>query len=69
MEKALKETLIADKFMQYSISLKVFFKDEFKAGQSAYLIPFLHILYVKRNIFQLIRDSCEYVCPNNKSCA
>ena len=69
MEKALKETLIADKFMEYSISLKVLFKDKFKAGQSAYLIPFSHILYVKRNVFQLIRNSCEFVCPNIKPCA
>ena len=68
MEKALKQTLIADKFMEYSVSLKVFFKDEFKSGQSAYLIPFSHILYIKRNAFHLIRDSCDFVCPKIKQC-
>ena len=68
MEKALKETEIAHKYMEYSVSLKVFFKDEFKSGQSAFLIPFSHILYTKRNVFQLIRDSCDYVCPHNKQC-
>ena len=68
MEKALKETQIAHKYMQYMVSLKFFFKDEFKSGQSAYLIPFSHILYIKRNVFQLIRDSCDYVCPYSKQC-
>ena len=66
MEKALQKTLIADKFMEYSVSLKSFFKDEFKSANSAYLIPFSHILYTKRKIFLLIRDSCDYVCPKLK---
>ena len=68
MEKALQETLIAHKFMEYSVSLKVFFKDEFKSGDSAYLIPFSHILYTKRKIFHYIRDSCDFVCPKLKQC-
>ena len=68
MEKAFENTKIAFKFMEYEITLKSFFKDEFKSGQFAYLIPFSHILYTKRTIFQYIRDSCEYVCPSDEDC-
>ena len=62
MEKALKNTQIAHKFMKFIITLKIFFKGEFKSGQSAYLIPFNHIAYMERNIFPQIRDACGYVC-------
>ena len=68
MEKAFEQTVIAFKLMQYCYTLKIFFKDEFKSGESAYLIPFSHILYVKRTIFPFIRDSCDYVCPYAKEC-
>ena len=68
MEKAFEKTHIAFKDMQYVYTLKIFFKDEFQSGQSAYLIPFSHILYIKRNVFQHIRDSCGYVCPYTKDC-
>ena len=68
MEKAFENTKIAFKFMEYEMTLKSFFKDEFKSGQFAYLIPFSHILYTKRTIFQYIRDSCEYVCPSDEDC-
>ena len=68
MEKAFENTKIAFKFMEYEITLKSFFKDEFKSGQFAYLIPFSHILYTKRTIFQYIRDSYEYVCPSDEDC-
>ena len=68
MEKAFENTKIAFKFMEYEITLKSFFKDKFKSGQFAYLIPFSHILYTKRTIFQYIRDSCEYVCPSDEDC-
>ena len=68
MEKALENTLIAEKYMEYSVSLKSFFKEEFKCGKSAYKIPSSHILYTKRKIFPLIRDSCDYVCPKLKQC-
>ena len=68
MEKALENTLIANKFMEYSVSLKSFFKEEFKCTESTYKIPFSHILYTKRTIFPLIRDSCDYVCPKLKQC-
>ena len=68
MEKALENTLIANKFMEYSVSLKSFFKEEFKCSKLTYKIPFSHILYTKRKIFPLIRDSCDYVCPKLKQC-
>ena len=68
MEKAFENTIIADKFMEYTVSLKSFFKNEFKYGNASYKIPFSHILYTKRKIFPLIRDSCEYVCPKLKTC-
>ena len=68
MEKALENTLIAEKFMEYSVSLKSVFKEEFKYGKLAYKIPFSRILYIKRKIFPLIRDSCDYVCPKLKQC-
>ena len=32
------------------------------------MIPFSHILYIKRNIFPLIRDACDYVCPYKGQC-
>ena len=67
MEQALVNTVIAFKLMQYSYSLKCFFKDEFKKN-GAYVIPFLHILHIKRKIFPLIRDACDYVCPYEKQC-
>ena len=68
MEQALVNTVIAFKLISYSYSLKSFFKDEFKKGENQYLIPFSHILYFKRHIFQMIRDSCDYVCPYVHPC-
>ena len=68
MEQALINTVIAFKLMQYSYSLKSFFKQEFKKRNGVYVIPFSHILYFKRNIFPLIRDSCDYVCPYENQC-
>ena len=68
MEQALVNTVIAFKLMSYSYSLKSFFKDEFKRNENEYIIPFSHILYFKRHIFQLIRDSCDYVCPYDQPC-
>ena len=53
--------------MAYSCSLKCFFKDNFKKGEY-YVIPFSHILFVKRNVFHMIRDCCGYVCPYNEEC-
>ena len=67
VEQALLNTVIAFKLMSYSFSLKSFFKDEFKHG-NCYQIPFSHVLKFKRTVFQIIRDSCEYVCPHAKQC-
>ena len=67
MEQAFKNTVIAFKLMQYAYSLQCFFKEEFKKDDG-YIIPFSHILYVKRKIFPFIRDSCDYVCPYDEKC-
>ena len=67
MESALINTVIAFKLMEYSYSLKNFFKDEFKK-EGVYVIPFSHVLYVKRTIFPYIRDSCDFVCPYKNPC-
>ena len=67
MEQAMLNTVIAFKLMAYSFSLKCFFKDEFKKD-GCYVIPFSHILYIKRKVFPLIRDCCEYVCPFKDEC-
>ena len=68
MEKAFLNTVIAFKLMSYSYSLACFFKDEFKKNENEYVIPFSHILHIKRHVFQLIRDSCDYVCPFVNEC-
>ena len=67
MEKALENTKIAAK---YHLSLKSFFKNEFKYYNDSYLIPFSHIQYTKRQIFDYIRDSCgnDDVCSKLKMC-
>ena len=67
IEEALLNTVIAFKLMQYSYSLQSFFKNKFKK-ENCYIIPFSHILYVKRHIFPLIRDCCSYVCPSDQQC-
>ena len=67
MEKALKDTVIAK---QYGLSLKSFFKDCFKYWDDCYLIPFDHILHVKKYIFDYIKSSCndDIVCSKLQSC-
>ena len=67
IELALLNTVLAFKLMAYSYSLKCFFKNDFKKGEY-YVIPFSHILWVKRNVFPMIRDCCDYVCPFNDEC-
>ena len=67
MEQALINTVIAFKMMEYSYSLKCFFKDEFKKN-GEYMVPFSHFLYIKRTIFSLIRNACDYVCPYKEQC-
>ena len=68
IEQAFINTVIAFKLMAFSYSLKSFFKDEYKKNDNEYVIPFAHILYFKRHVFQLIRQSCDYVCPYEKEC-
>ena len=65
MEKALENTIIAKK---YSLTLKSFFKNEFRYWNDCYLIPFSHILYTKRQIFGYIEDSCGVVCSKLQTC-
>ena len=67
IEQAFLNTILAFKLMSYTYSLKSFFKNEFKRD-NRYVIPFSHILYVKRHVFPMIRDCCGYVCPYNKEC-
>ena len=67
MEKALENTIIADN-TEYRLSLKSFFKNEFKYWNDCYLIPFSHILYTKRQIFSYIQDSCGVVCSKLQTC-
>ena len=68
IEQVFTNTVIAFKIMHYAYSLRSFFKDEFKRNDNEYIIPFSHILYFKRKIFPIIRDSCSYVCPYEKPC-
>ena len=65
LEQAFLNTVLAFKLMAYSYSLKSFFKNEFKRNNE-YVIPFSHILFVKRHVFHMIRDCCGYVCPHNE---
>ena len=65
MEKALQNTIIAE---TYSLTLKSFFKDEFKYGNGCYKIPFFHVLYTKRQIFGYIQDSSSFVCKKQQKC-
>ena len=67
MEKALENTIIAHN-TEYRLSLKSFFKNEFKYWNDCYLIPFSHILYTKRQIFGYIEDSCGIVCSKLQTC-
>ena len=67
MEEALKNTIIANN-TEYHLTLKSFFKDEFKYSNDCYLIPFSHILYTKRQIFSYIENSCGVVCSKLQTC-
>ena len=64
----MEKTIIAFKDFEYVISMKSFFKDEFKSGSHNYLISLDHIKWFKRNIFPKIRDACNYVCPHSLPC-
>ena len=67
MERALKNTIIAE---DYGLSLKSFFKDNFKYWNDSYLIPFSHFQYFKRQIFEYVKSSCsnDDVCSKLQSC-
>ena len=67
MEKALKNTIIAK---DYNLSLKSFFKDEFKYWNDSYQIPYSHFQYCKKQIFEYIKSSCsnDIVCSKLQSC-
>ena len=67
MERALKNTIIAE---DYGLSLKSFFKDNFKYWNDSYLIPFSHFQYCKRQIFEYVKSSCsnDDVCSKLQSC-
>ena len=67
MERALKNTIIAQ---DYGLSLKSFFKDNFKYWNDSYLIPYSHFQYCKRQIFEYIKSSCnnDDVCSKLQSC-
>ena len=67
MEQALKNTIIATS-TEYQLTLKSFFKDEFRYANDCYLIPFSHIKYTKRQIFSYIYDSCGVVCSKINIC-
>ena len=67
IEQAFLNTILAFKLMNYTYSLKSFFKNEFKRNNQ-YIIPFSHILYVKRHVFPMIRNCCSYVCPYDEEC-
>ena len=67
MEKALENTIIANN-IEYRLTLKSFFKDQFKYWNECYLIPFSHILYTKRQIFTYIESSCGVVCSKLQIC-
>ena len=67
MENALKNTKIASS-LEYQLTLKSFFKDQFQYANDCYLIPFSHILYTKRQIFTYIYSSCGFVCTKLTKC-
>ena len=67
MERALKNTIIAK---DYGLSLKSFFKDNFKHWDDTYLIPFSHFRHAKKYLFEYIKCSCnnDTVCSKLQSC-
>ena len=67
MEKALENTIIANN-IEYHLTLKSFFKNQFQYVNNCYLIPFSHILYTKRQIFRYIENSCGVVCSKLQIC-
>ena len=67
LERALKNTIIVNN-IQYRLTLKSFFKDQFQYVNNCYLIPFSHIQYTKRQIFTYIYENCGITCSKVQKC-
>ena len=67
MEKALKNTIIAKK---YDLSLKSFFKDNYRYWDDSYRIPFNYFRQSQKYLSQYIISSCnhENVCSKLRTC-
>ena len=67
MEKALKNTIIAKK---YDLSLKSFFKDNYRYWDDSYRIPFSYFRQSQKYLSDYIKSSCnnENVCSRLQSC-
>ena len=67
IEEALRNTIIVNN-IQYRLTLKSFFKDQFQYYNNCYLIPFSHIQYTKRQIFSYIYENCGDTCSKLQKC-
>ena len=67
MEIAFKNTIIAK---EYGLSLKSFFKDNFKYWDDCYLIPFIDIQSFKKQCYHFIISCCnnKSTCSKKQSC-
>lgn len=67
LEMALKNTIIVNN-VEYRLTLKSFFKDQFQYFNNSYLIPFSHIQYTRRQIFSYIYANCGITCSKLQKC-
>ena len=67
LEIALKNTIIVNN-VEYRLTLKSFFKDQFQYFNNSYLIPFSHIHYTRRQIFSYIYENCGITCSKLQKC-
>ena len=67
MEIAFKNTIIAQ---DYGLTLKSFFKDNFKYWNDCYLIPFIEIQLYKKQCYDFIISCCnnKSTCSKKQSC-
>ena len=67
MERALKNTIIAK---DYGLSLKSFFKDNFKYWDDSYVIPFSEFRRFKKYFSEYVTSSCngDTVCGKLNEC-
>ena len=67
MERALKNTIIAK---NYNLSLKSFFKDNYRYWNDSYRIPFSEVKNFKKHVFEFIKSGCnnEHVCSKLQTC-